>query len=244
VRKYFFAGSQHLPQKGASPSYGTLNRKCEQLSNPTHLGFLARALLVALEEWVRKGIDPPKSHTPTIRDGTLVPPDRASTGFPLIPGVSYNGAFNAAAASDFGPRVDRNAGIIDVRSPRVLDGYRVLVPKVDEIGNDMGGIGHPFRDAPTATITGWSLRRAEFNEGDLCDASGSLIPLVNTRADRIAAGDPRPSLMELYGDHLGYALRVARSTFDLHEQRLMLWDDVYRTFREAAESTVLLETNQ
>jgi len=64
--------------KGAIPNYGAGNRKCEQLSNPTHLGFLARALLVALEDWIRRGIEPPPSRAPSLRLGTLVLSDQAT----------------------------------------------------------------------------------------------------------------------------------------------------------------------
>jgi hypothetical protein len=160
IRKYVFTGTQHLPQKGAAPNYGTLNRKCEQLSNPTHAGFLARALLVALDDWVTRGLEPPESRAPSLRDGTLTTPDQASTRFPSIPGVTYNGAFNASGANDFGPRVVQNSGVIDLRFPRSLSTHRVLVPRVDVVGNDLGGIRHPFIEVPTATITGWSLRRA------------------------------------------------------------------------------------
>lgn len=236
-----FAGSQHVPQKGAIPNYGTGNRKCEQLSNPTHLGFLARALLVALEDWIRRGIEPPPSQAPSLRLGTLVPSDQASTGFPNIPGVTYSGLFNASGERDFGPRVSLNSGIIDQMRPRILSAHRVLVPRVDAFGNDIAGIRHPFVEVRTATVTGWSLRRPEFTGGDLCDSAGMGIPLATTRAERVAAGDPRPSLEEMYGDHVGYALRVVRTSLELFEQRLMLWDDVYRTLKEAVESDVLAD---
>lgn len=43
-----------------------------------------RALLVALDNWVRFGIEPPPSRFPQLADGTLVPPDRQSTGFPQV----------------------------------------------------------------------------------------------------------------------------------------------------------------
>jgi hypothetical protein len=109
------------------------------------------------------------------------------------------------------------------------------------VGNDLGGIRHPFVEVPTATITGWSLRRAEFYEGDVCDASGSMIPLPKTRAEKLATDDPRPSLEEMYGDHLEYTLRVARSALKLYEERLMLWDDVYSTYKEAAESNIFTD---
>ena len=94
---------------------------------------------------------------------------------------------------------------------------------------------------PLATYTGWGVRASAFAGDDLCDAAGSMIPLRRTQAERIAAGDPRPALEELYGDHWGYALRVARSALELYQQRFMSWDDVCRTSAEAAGSNVLLD---
>ena len=44
-----------------------------------------RALLVAMDGWVRKGVEPPASQVPRIADGTLVPEDKVA--FPVIPGV-------------------------------------------------------------------------------------------------------------------------------------------------------------
>ena len=44
-----------------------------------------RALLVAMDRWVRQGVAPPASQIPRIADGTLVPAERVA--FPAIPGM-------------------------------------------------------------------------------------------------------------------------------------------------------------
>ena len=44
-----------------------------------------RALLHALDLWVREGVEPPDSEFPSIADGTLVNVDQKSVGFPVIP---------------------------------------------------------------------------------------------------------------------------------------------------------------
>lgn len=245
VREYMFSGTQHAVDKGAPPTFGIGNSQCQQLSNPTHNGVVARALLVALDKWVRDGTEPPASRVPRIDDGTLVPSDQESTGFPDIPAgptwhrVNYNGLLNASGERDFGPRVQGNRGVIDKLIPDVLSIHTVLVPKVDEIGNDVAGIRQPFVEAPIATLTGWNLRTPEFTDGDLCDTKGMKIPLFKTKAERLAAGDPRPSLEELYGDHTGYVLRVAEAAWSLWAQRLMLLEDVFQTIQEADDSDVL-----
>jgi len=89
--------------------------------------------------------------------------------------------------------------------------YPAFVPKTATDGNDIAGIRLPEIAAPPATYTGWGVRAAAFAGDDLCDTAGSMIPLRRTQAQRIAAGDPRRSVEEPYGDHLGYVLRVARS---------------------------------
>jgi hypothetical protein len=198
-----------------------------------------RALLLAFDYWVRDGIEPPESRVPRIDDGTLVQADQQSTGFPSIPGVNYYGLYNASGGRDFGPRVQGNRGVIDYLRPHVLRPYQVLVPKVDNIGNDIAGIRHPYVEAPTATLTGWNPRRPEFTEGDLCETSGMWIPLSKTRMDAQRTGDPRPSLEELYGDHTGYVRAVAGSALSLWSQRLFLFDDVLQIIQAAEDSDVL-----
>ena len=121
----------------------------------------------------------------------------------------------------------------------MLSTHRVLVPKVDAIGNDIAGIRQPEVAAPTATITGWNTRTPEFTDGDVCDLNGMYLPLHKTKADRLAAGDPRPSLQELYGDHAGYVAAVAKAAHELHEDRLMLQEDVDAYIADAEASNVL-----
>jgi hypothetical protein len=176
---------------------------------------------------------------PRLDDGTLVPTDQGSVGFPDVPGVAYNGLYNGSGERDFGPRVSGNRGVIDNLIPIVLSEHRVLVPAVDAVGNDVAGIRVPSVEAPVATLTGWNLRRPEFTDGDLCDLNGSLIPLHDTLAERLAAGDPRPSLEELYGNHGGYVEAVGQAARALQAERLMLQEDVARAIREAARSQVL-----
>ena len=48
---------------------------------------VARALLVAMDAWADRGIEPPPSNYPRVDDGTLVPLDEARAAFPAIPGA-------------------------------------------------------------------------------------------------------------------------------------------------------------
>jgi hypothetical protein len=242
VRMFLLSATQHFTFKGSTPTFGTGNRQLQQLNNVTHSGVLMRALFIALDEWATQGVAPPDSRVPTVAAGTLVLQDQASVGWPDIPGVNYNdGLHNASGERDFGPRAPRNEnrGIIDNLLPVVLSEHVNLVPKVNQVGIDMGGLNQPIVEVPVATLTGWNLRTAEFTENDLGDLSGMTIPLFWTEAERLAAGDPRPSLEELYNSHGGYVSRIAEAAQNLKAERFMLQEDVHRVINEAAQSDVL-----
>src|SRR5207244_10565042 len=97
-------------------------------------------------------------------------------------------------------------GILSNFPPSLVDrpAYPVFVAKVDNDGNEVAGIRLPAVEAPIGTTTGWALRRSDFGENDGCEAAGQYIPFKRTRAERLAAGDPRLSLEERYKDHDGY----------------------------------------
>ena len=87
--------------------------------------------------------------------------------------------------------------------------------------------------APRATFTGWALRAPAFGGPDLCDAAGQQIDFAATRAERLAKGDPRPSLEERYQDPGAYVQAVAAAAQNLARERLLLDEDVERIVREA-----------
>ena len=80
TRIYFFAGGQHGPAAFPPPRNGT-----QDLSNPNPYTLSLRALLVAMNAWVRDGREPPPSQYPRIDEGQAVP--LAQLSFPKIPGV-------------------------------------------------------------------------------------------------------------------------------------------------------------
>ena len=235
VRVYFMSSEQHGP--ALVPTAGI----CQQLNNPLPRGSINRAVLVALDQWAANGVTPPASRYAKVSDGTLVPFDQASTGFPTIPGVTYAGTPNTLPLKFYGPRFGPTGGIIDVMPPTTLatPGYTILVPKVDADGNDVPGVRIPELQVATATYTGWSVRATGFRQPDLCALNGMYLPFAKTLAERLASGDPRLSLQERYGDHQRYAAAVKFAAADLVSQRLMLQEDANISALSAFFSEVL-----
>lgn len=228
VRVYAFAGTQHAGPAMLRHS-GVFFQNHTYPLNRLDYGPLNRALLVALQQWVSAGTLPPESRFPRAGDGTLVPPSPGSgLAFPDIPGVRYTGLFNELCVMDYSSE-----------PPRAIPGreYPVLVPKVDEDGNEIAGIRLPDITVPLGTRTGWNIRCAGCAEGALM-VVGSFIPFVATVKERRETGDPRPSLEERYPSHEHYVDAVARAAAVLQKERLLLEEDVERYVAAAKTSTV------
>jgi hypothetical protein len=208
-----------------------------------------RALLTALAAWVRDDIAPPDNATPHIADGTLAPPDRVR--FPQIPANAYGGVERPATSPlrtydtlhvlNFGPlyRPEDSSGIIMLEPPRVGSGsYGVLEMQVDADGNDIGGIRSAFLQTPIGTYTGWNLGRKDRFENGLCNLQGSFIPFAATRAERLAAGDPRLSIEERYPTKEAYLAAFERAAADLVGKRYLLPEDAKLLVERAREQGI------
>jgi len=102
--------------------------------------------------------------------------------------------------------------------------YRSYIPKWDSDGNEIAGIRLPELTVPLATYTGWGLRSGpQANDG--CESSGQYIPFPQTKAQRIASGDPRPSVEERYKSFGEYRSAVVNAIDDMVKNRLMLCSD-------------------
>src|SRR5262249_21411607 len=224
VRIYYFTGGQHGP--GPFPPVRTSAQGTpltQQMSSPNDYTWAMRALLVAMDHWVRDGIAPPESRYPRIADGTLVRPE--AVRFPKIPGVDSPGRVHEAYRVDYGPRFKE--GIIDYEPPRVGKPFLVMVPQVDEDGIDQGGVKMPEVAVPLATYTGWNRRTpATQAPEELVDFAGSYIPFARTKADRNRTGDPRLSLEERYPTREHYLGMIAREALALVKGGYLLSEDV------------------
>jgi hypothetical protein len=176
---------------------------CQQLPNANSYTYNIRALLIALLNWVSKGIEPPPSAYSTLAKGTLVAPEKVA--FPSIPGVTGpKGIWNTRMVYQRGRHYRANdvSGVISVEPPVALAEYPTLLPQVDADGNDVDGLRSVTLMAPLGTYTGWNVRGPGFSEGDACDLTGSYIPFALTPGGR--PGDPRLSLQERYGTLAAY----------------------------------------
>jgi hypothetical protein len=242
VRYYLMSGQSH--GVGDVTDRGT----CREFTNGVSPYPAHRALLLALDRWVSAGTEPPKSAIPhgghrawaVMRPGSqvgVVP--QTELGWPSIPGVLYTGVISTRYLLDFGGSLDD--GIITNYPPSVVGrpSYPIFVSKVDHDGNEVAGVRMPGVEAPTATTTGWALRRDEFGGPDGCESDGQNIPFARTRAERNASGDPRKSLEERYKDHAGYVKAVAKAARKLEKDGFLLEADVQNFISEAEASSVL-----
>jgi hypothetical protein len=184
-----------------------------------------RALLDALDAWVKDGTKPPASAYPRIDKGTLVDWSQKATGFPSLPGVRYPEVIQQPPVRELLPEALRRS-MRSSEPPRVPSRYVVLVPKSDADGNDRGCLLPLEVAVPLATYTGWNLRgRGAGAEGMLANLLGSYIPFPATEDERKASGDPRVSIKKRYGDFDGYRKRWEAERDRLVKERYLLKED-------------------
>jgi hypothetical protein len=194
------------------------------------------------------GTLPPASRYPTLRgsksERNLVEPTKEAMGFPSIPGVPSSaptGLINPVLDYDFGPDFDYSdaSGVQTVMPPIVKQVIPALVPRVDADGNELGGVPVVLRDAPLGTYLGWNITAAGFHAGKICNYAGGMIPFAQTRAERLANGDPRLSLEERYGNHDGYVAAVTAAAARAVAAGFLLQGDADALIAQAAASNVL-----
>lgn len=217
-RVYFLAGSQHGP--AAFPPAASNG---QQKDNPTDYWWAMRALLVAMEGWVRDGTAPPESRYPRLGDGTLV--DVRRIAFPAIRNVRSPAALTAGG---------RAANRLVAQNGAAGTPLPLLVPQLDVDGNERAGIRLPDVAVPLATLTGWNFRKPEIGAPDqLYPLLGSYIPFASTKALGQAAGDPRRSIGERYPGRESYLEQVRHAANALVKDRYVRAEDVDAIVRRA-----------
>ena len=205
VRCYFLTGTQHGPS--AFPPPTTTGQLAQ---NPLEYAWTMRALLTAMDRWVRQGTPPPASRHPKVADGTLVA--ATAINFPAIPGVA---------------------------SPRAISGGRengqplpFLVPAVDADGNERSGIRTAEHAVAVATYTGWNFRRPTLGGPEqLVSLMGASIPFPPTASARQATNDPRQSMAERYASKDKYLALAQAHCEKLVAEGCLLAADIPRVMK-------------
>jgi hypothetical protein len=227
TRIYFLAGGQHGPASFPPPKSHTQN-----LSDPNDYRWAMRALLVAMDRWVRDGQEPPASQYPRIAQDTLVP--LGAVQFPKIPGVVLPVHIQKAYRVDYGPEF-RTAGIIANEPPKVGSAFPILLPQVDRDGNETSGIRMPEVQVPLATYTGWNLRAPEIGaSAEMFSMQGSFIPFFRTKADRELHRDPRASIEERYPGRAQYLEKIESAARAMVQAGYLLNEDIVQIVEHSA----------
>jgi hypothetical protein len=234
VRVYFLAGTQHAPGR-----FPPTVANGQQADNPVEYAWPLRALLLAMHRWVSAGTPPPASVYPKLSDGTLV--KASAVGFPAIPGVASPAGLSA------GSRVANTIMNDRMRNPKFDGGagtpLPLLVPAVDEDGNERSGIRMPDVSVPLGTYTGWNFRNPSTGSPtELVSLLGSSVYFPATRAARDAAKDPRRSVEERYPSREQYLAQVEKAADALVARGYLLIDDVPRIVQRASDTWDLVTT--
>jgi hypothetical protein len=202
ARIYLIAGAQHYA--GRARTRG-IYANCV---NPMNHYREMRAILLALDRWVRDGTQPPPSVYPRIEDGTLVTVAAYKTEFPKLRELTLPDGNLRPPRLDFGQRFARQR-VADTVPPRRTGYFEALVPKPDADGLDQGGIMTPELQVPLGTRVGFNTRApAAGFPGATARWDGSFIPFARSEAERRFRNDPRPSLEQRYTDRADYEKKL------------------------------------
>ena len=239
VRRYYNAGVHHNGGRGGFDLVTPPIAACSLLSNPNPTADTNRAIFAGLVDWVTRGTEPPASKYPTLAAGNLVTPENYAKAFPLIPGQPRP-AYSPLYQYDLGKTFNYPdmTGAMSVVPPRIVRTIPQLVPRIDADGNELDGIRSPLISAPLGSYVGWNINASGFEQGRYCGNTGGYIPFSATKAERLAKGDPRPSLAERYPSHAAYVAKVKAQADALVAQRYMLSADAARIVAEAEAAKV------
>lgn len=227
TRIYFFPGSRH----GAG-SLPPRHPEAQNLDSPNDYSASLRALLIAMQAWLKDGKQPPASVYPMIAKDQLVAVE--AYAFPKIPGIAT-------------PHYNRRAFRLDfsIEPPKIGAPFPTLVPQVNLDGNETSGIHMPEIQVPLASYTGWNLRNAKIGAPDqLYTQAGSWIPFAVTKAEREKRNDPRLSIEERYPTKQDYLDKITAAAQQLVQQGYLLDRDIpYLRDRAAREWDYALSTH-
>jgi hypothetical protein len=216
-RLYFFAEVPH--QLRFAGDFAVAGKEAAYPYNANiDLADSLNAQLENLRMWAVDDTAPPPTIAPEL-GSTLV--DARDIKFPAIPGIRVPTGPPPLWQLDLGRDYARK-GIIS-EPAKVGLRYPLLVPAVDGDGNDLGGWRGPMSSVPLGTFTAWNWKLPEFARfGYISGLNGAFIPFARTRAERLAANDPRPSIEERYGNRAGFMEAAIAAVDRAIEKRFLL----------------------
>jgi hypothetical protein len=182
-----------------------------------------RALLVAMQAWLKDGKEPPASQYPQIAKDQLV--TLGAFAFPKITGVAIPQRKREAYRLEF-----------SIEPPKASTPFPTLVPQVDQDGNETSGIKMPEIQVPLASYTGWNLRSPTIGASEeLYSMVGSWIAFPVNQAERENRKDPRMSIEERYPAKRDYLERITAAAQKLVDAGFLLDQDVPKLRDRAAK---------
>ncbi len=201
TRIYYVAGSQHGPGRVPPPAEGLVNP-----ANANDYRPLYRALLMALDAWVKDNTAPPPSVYPSLARKQLI----AYEDFQLA---------NKPPQPQRSWRMDYST-----EPPKLGAIFPLFVPQVDKEGNELGGIKMPEVAVPLATYTGWNYRSGpNVPKLYLNDMTGSTIL------------KPTAEIKQKFPTRQSYEAETQKVTDQLVQQRLLLPRDAQRVTKRSGD---------
>ncbi len=218
TRIYFLSGSQHGAGFIPPAKVPAQNR-----ANVNDYRYALRALLLAMDRWMKTDTAPPPSRFPRLAKNELT--SLEGLRFPKISGVTPPLHKREAYRLDFSVEPPQQMGLV----------FPTLVPQVDVDGNDLGGIQMPEIKVPLASYTGWNRRNATIGApNEMLSYTGSWIPFPLTKQARLKSGDPRLSVEERYHDRQAYLEKIDQAARELVNSGFVLESDLPLLHERAA----------
>jgi hypothetical protein len=263
VHRYYSPGATHgggaVSFNWTSPSVTTIPAGQLLPQDPIPETFTNNALQYDFIQLFMKGIRMPRSVYPTLSSGQLVRNTQEAEGFPTVPNTPLS-PFGGTQAwppfvYNFGPRedYDQERGVPTIQPPIIERVLPVYATKVNADGNeDVDGLPTVLGEAPLGTYVGWNLATTGWYGPNASDGPGSVgqvfagagnsggfWPFWDTQAHRQSAGDPRLSLEERYGTHVGYVCVVTAAANKAVGEGFLLVSDAQSLISQATAGNVL-----
>jgi hypothetical protein len=216
-RLYYFSGVPHAVRRAGAFTVAGKEAAYPYNAN-VDLADGMNAQLENLRLWAVDHVAPPATIAP-VPGSTLV----AATDlhFPAIPGIRVPTNPPPVWQLDLG-RAYAREGILS-EPAKTGARYPLLVPAVDNDGNELGGWRGAMSSVPLGTYTAWDWKSPENAAfGYISGLNGAFIPFARTRVERLAANDPRLSIEERYGNREGFMKAATTSIDNAIAQRFLL----------------------